>query len=375
MIYLSCIRSLTWRWCFYINLPIGAFTLLVIFFFLRLPPAPPQKVEASKLPLLTKAKRLDPLGLLFFVPSIVCLILALQWGGTSSPWSSPKIIGLLTTFIILFLAFLAVEYTFPDTAMAPPRVVLNRSVGSSMFFTFMSSGSMMSAIYYLAIWFQAAQGQSAKDAGIRMIPMVVSLVLFGVVMAVVTQKIGYYVPALMLSPLLAAPGIGMLSTLTPDSSRAEWIGYQVLYGFGVGAGAQSASLAAQTVLAAQDVPLGTAMNFFMQQLGGAVFVPVAQNIFASSLLGKLEGVAGLDTIAILNTGATDLRKLVSANELGVVVDAYSYASTRVFVLGAALTATMIIGALGVEWKSIKNRKSEAVEKTADEEKGAIKVGE
>lgn len=367
-------RSLTWRWCFYVNLPIGAFTLLVIFFFLHLPPTPAQKAASSSLSLVTKAKQLDPLGLLFFVPSIISLIFALQWGGTSDSWSSPKIIGLLVTFSILFLLFLAVEYKLPETAMAPPRVVLNRSVGSSMLFTFMSSGSMMSAVFYLAIWFQAAQGQSAKDAGTRMIPMVVSLVLFGIVMAVVTQKIGYYVPALLLAPVLAAPGVGLLSTLTPGSNRAAWIGYQVLYGFGVGAGAQSASMAAQTVLAPQDVPLGTAMNFFMQQLGGAVFVPVAQNIFTRSLLANLEGVAGLDTSAILNTGTTDLRKLVPAHELSTVVDAYSYAATRVFVLGAALSAAMIVGALGVEWKSIKKGQSGTAEKTVDKEETMIEVG-
>jgi hypothetical protein len=107
------------------------------------------------------------------------------------------------------------------------------------------------------------------------------------------------------------------------------------------------------------------MNFFMQQLGGAIFVPVAQNIFASALVRKLSGVAGLDTTAILNTGATELERIVPAGELNTVVNAYSYASTRVFLLGAGLSACMMIGALGVEWKSIK--KPEAP-KVADEEK-------
>lgn len=349
-------------------MPIGAFALAIIFLFLRLPPPPPQKIAAAKLPLLAKAKRLDPLGLCFLVPSIICLILALQWGGTTNAWSSAKIIGLLVTFCILFLAFLIVEFKFPNTAMAPPRVVLNRSVGSSLLFTFMSSGGMMSAVYYLAIWFQAAQDQSAMDAGIRMIPLVVSLVIFGIVIAIFTQKVGYYVPAMLVAPVMAAAGSGMLSTLTPGSGRAEWMGYQILYGFGVGAGAQAANLAAQTVLPKEDIPLGTAMGFFAQQLGGAIFVPVAQNIFTSALVKKLGGVAELDTTVILNTGATELRKVVPENELGTVVDAYSYASTRVFILGAALSACMMLGALGVEWKSIKKDKPEVEKKAVDEEK-------
>jgi MFS family permease len=361
---------LTWRWCFYINLPIGAFTLLVIFFFLHLPPAPPQKQAAASLTLLAKAKRLDPIGLLFLVPSIICLILALQWGGTKYSWSSARIIVLLVVFALAFIAFLFIEYKFPDTAMAPPRVVLNRSVGSSLFFTFMSSGGIMCIVYYLAIWFQAAQGQTAREAGIRTIPLVVSLVIFGIVMGITIQKIGYYVPAMLISPILAATGAGMLSTLTPSSSRAEWIGYQVIYGFGIGAGAQAASLAAQTVLPREDVPLGTAMNFFVQQLGGAIFVPVGQNLFSTQLVQQLSGITGLDTNMILNTGATDLKKVVGPEQLGVVVAAYSWACTRVFILGAALSACMLIGALGVEWKSIKKGKSEleVKEKKGGEEK-------
>jgi hypothetical protein len=352
-------RSLTWRWCFYINLPFGAFTILVIVFFLHLPP-PPQEQRANKPPtLLAKAKRLDPLGLLCFVPSIICLILALQWGGTKYDWSAPTIIGLLVTFAVLFVAFLVVEFKFPETAMAPPRVVLNRSVASSLFFTFMSAGGMMCTVYYIAIWFQAAQGQTAKEAGIRTIPLVLSLVLFGIIVAIFTQKIGYYVPSMLVAPILAATGAGMLSTLTPESSKAEWVGYQVLYGFGIGAGAQSASLAIQTVLPRDDVPLGTGLSFFMQQLGGALFLPVAQNLFSTALIEKLSGIAGLNASAILNTGATDLRNIIPANQLDTAVDAYSFATTRVFVLGAALSACMVIGALGVEWKSIKKGKPTA----------------
>jgi hypothetical protein len=151
------------------------------------------------------------------------------------------------------------------------------------------------------------------------------------------------------------------------------MGYQILYGFGVGAGAQAASLAAQTVLPREDVPLGSAMNFFAQQLGGAIFVPVAQNIFTGALVKKLAGVAGLDTSVVLNTGATDLRKVVKVEDLGAVVDAYSFACTRVFVLGAALSACMMIGALGVEWKSIKKGKP-GLEKKVDEEKGETQIG-
>ena len=287
---------------------------------------------------------------------MVCLILALQWGGTTDPWSAPKIIGLLATFAVLLVAFIVVEALTPETAMAPTRVVLNRSVGGSMLFMFLLSGGTITVVYYLSIWFQAAQGQSAMEAGIRTIPLVLSLVVMGFVAAFFVQKFGYYVPAMLLSPILCAVGGGMLSTLTPHVGSNHWIGYQVIYGIGIGCGFQTSNLAPQTVLPRADVPLGMAMMFFMQQLGGSVFTSVGQNIFSSQLVHTLSGIAGLDTETIINTGATALRSTVPPSELEKVIEAYSYALTRVFVLAAALGACTVLGAVIVEWKSVKGKK-------------------
>ena len=145
----------------------------------------------------------------------------------------------------------------------------------------------------------------------------------------------------------------MLSTLSPTSNHSHWIGYQVLYGFGIGCGFQTSNLAAQNVLPRVDVPLGLALMFFMQQLGGSIFLFIGQNIFSDKLVNRLSGVADLDTEAIINTGATDLGKIVQSSELTTVLDAYSYALTRIFIVTAALSACMILGAVAVEWKSIK----------------------
>lgn len=284
---------------------------------------------------------------------MVCLILALQWGGSTYSWSAPKIIGLLVTFAVLFVMFVVIEVLTPETAMAPTRIVLSRSIAGSMIFMFLLSGGMMSVVYYLTIWFQAAKGDSAMNAGISTIPLVLSLVIMSIVAAIFTQKVGYYVPAMLISPILCSVGAGLLSTLSPSSAHSYWIGYQVLYGLGIGTGFQTSNLAAQNVLPRADVPLGLALMFFMQQLGGSVFLSIGQNIFASKLVGSLSEIVGLDAKAIINTGATDLRSIVPSSELNTVVEAYSYALTRVFILTAVLSACMILGSLAVEWKSIK----------------------
>jgi len=218
----------------------------------------------------------------------------------------------------------------------------------------------MSIIYYLTIWFQAVKGDSAIHSGISTIPLLLSMVILSIPTAIFTQKIGYYVPAMLISPIFCAAGAGLLSTLTPSSDHSKWIGFQVLYGFGLGCGFQTSNLAPQNVLPRADVPTGMAMIFFMQQLGGSVFISASQSIFSSKLVNSLSGVAGLDAETIVNTGATDLRSSVPASELSIIVDAYNNSLTRVFTMAAILSSIMILGSLAVEWKSIKGVKGSGV---------------
>jgi MFS family permease len=332
--------------------------LMILFFHIDSP-------KRDGLTIRQQIQRLDPVGIVFFVPSIVCLVLALQWGGTTYSWSSGRIIGLLVTFAVLLLIFFVVETLTPETAMAPPRVILNRSVLGSIVFTFLNYGSIMAIAYYLAIWFQAAKDEDALHAGINTIPMVLAMVVASILSAKVTQRIGYYIPAIVVCAVLSSIGAGLLSTMTRFSDHSYWIGYQVLFGLGLGCGGQQASLAAQAVLPKKDVPLGLALGFLMQQLGGAVFLSVCQNVFTTALVDHLAGVAGLDAQMIVDTGATEIRNVVPAGEVDDVVDAYSFAITRVFLVAAVLSACTVVGPLLMHWTSIKDRKEVEVAKEGE----------
>lgn len=100
----------------------------------------------------THVKRLDPVGMLFLVPSIVSLLLALQLGGSVYPWSNPRIIVLFVLFGVLILAFAAVQIFMPETATVPARVITHRSIFCASIYTFFVAGSMMIMIYYIPIW-------------------------------------------------------------------------------------------------------------------------------------------------------------------------------------------------------------------------------
>ncbi|KFY12790.1 hypothetical protein V491_06659 [Pseudogymnoascus sp. VKM F-3775] len=339
----------TWRWCFYINLPIGALAMLAMVLLLRTETTNEEPVTLSAI------NRLDPIGTLCFVPSIVCLVLALEWGGTTYPWSNPKVIGLLVTSIVLFIAFCIVQVIKPDTATVPVRIITQRSIISGVLYMLMITGSMMVIIYFLPIWFQAVKGSSAIHSGISTIPVVLSLVLFSILSGGFTQRIGYYVPSMILSPILAATGAGFMTTFTLSTSHPSWIGFQCLYGFGIGTALQTSSLAAQTVLHRNDISTGMALMFFGQQLGGAIFVAVAQNVFTSGLLYKLTGIPGLDPEMILHAGTTALRTVVPAQDLSIVVDAFNYSITRTFFVAVGLSAGTLPAALIMEWNDIREK--------------------
>jgi hypothetical protein len=166
-------------------LPIGGFTILAILLLLHI-----QSLKHEKLTAFAQIKHLDPVGIFFFLPSITCLILALQWGGSTSFWLAPKIIGLFVNFGVFLVIFIVIEVTMPETAMIPTRVVLNRSVAGSMGFMFLMSGELMSILYYLTIWFQVAKGDSALHSGISMIPLLVSMLTLSILVAIFTEKIG-----------------------------------------------------------------------------------------------------------------------------------------------------------------------------------------
>lgn len=129
-----------------------------------------------------------------------------------------------------------------------------------------------------------------------------------------------------------------------------------MYGFGLGVSMQIGGLTAQAVLPRADISIGTALMFFAQQLGGAIFVSVAQNIFINDLVKNLGSIPGLDPGIIAKAGATDLRSLVPLQYLTVVLAGYNKAITKTFVLSIALGATSILGALCIEWKNIKKDK-------------------
>ncbi|KAK5102675.1 hypothetical protein LTS08_003475 [Lithohypha guttulata] len=339
-----------WRWCFYINLPCGGAVFVLLVLFLHIP-----KEMLNRKPTTAREKvaRLDPIGTLFFLPGITCLLLALQWGGVTYPWSESRIIALLCSSAILIVAFAIVQWWKSDNATVPKHIATRRGIMAGAWFALFSEGATTVLTYFLPIWFQAIKGASAVHSGIMNLPLVLGIVVTSILAGIATKRIGYFTQWMILSSAIMPIGAGMISTFTPATGHSAWIGYQALYGLGAGLGMQQTSLAAQTILPRQDVATGVALMLFFRTLGGAIFISVGNNVFVSRLAHSLLELTGPNVGSVANMGATDLRQMISATLLPQVLTAYNDALRATFNLATAISCLTVFGAVFMEWKSVK----------------------
>jgi MFS family permease len=337
---------------FYINLPLGGLTILVVCFLLKLEEQKPKLANWKE-----TVKHLDPLGTALFLPSITCLLLALEWGAADYPWSSPRLIALLIVFAVLLVAFVLWQYfTRNTTATVPARIIFQRSVAFGGVSQFCVGATMLTVSIYIPLWFQAIKGESAMQSGINTIPLVLSVVVGSIVSGGLVQRTGYYTPFMILGSCLMAVGTGLITTWNMGTSNSMWIGYQAIVGFGVGCTMQHPNIAVQTVLPRHDVPIGTAVLSLCQTLGGAVFTAVGQNLYIDKFSAGLEQIGGLDPHRVLGSGATDLAKGVSPAVRHRILEAYNVSLTQGTFFAAMIIACLAVpAALGMEWRSVKEK--------------------
>lgn len=180
------------------------------------------------------------------MPAVICVLLALQWGGTSYPWSNWRNILLLVLFGVLVLCWLLLQYIKGDSATVPPRIVAQRSVAAALWFNFCMGSFFLILVYYVPIWFQAVKDQSAMGSGIRTLPFILGLVLVSIIAGIGVTIVGYCVyksapsrddalliclpdaPFMIASSIVSSIGAGLLMTFRPSTGHAHWIGYQAI---------------------------------------------------------------------------------------------------------------------------------------------------
>ncbi|TVY44502.1 Efflux pump [Lachnellula subtilissima] len=340
--------NLSWRWCFWINLPIGAIAIVTVAIFFK----PPKRL-ANNMTVKQKILEIDLLGALLLICSIVCLLLALQWGGTTYPWKNSKVWGCIVGFVLIIILFVAQQFRRGDRATIPPRIFGQRTVlFSSLYSCFLSMGLYVH-IYFLPFYFQAVKGTTAEGSGIRTIPYLASIILSSIVVGAGITAIGVYKPFMIVGSAIFTIGCGTIYLLDVHSGAGEWIGYQLLSGFGAGAGVQIPFIAVQVVLSETDMPTGNAIAIFFNSLGGAISISVAEAVFSNGLYKNIPKYApDIPVSVVVTAGASSLRKAVEKiNPLSFGGGVAWLSLFRLWLGGLLLFAACF-----VEWKSVKGKK-------------------
>lgn len=218
--------SVSWRWCFYINLPVGGLAAVAVFFFFHLPPsAAPTQAHWTK-----KLLHIDPIGVGLAMGGITCFILALQYGGSTHAWSSSIVIGLLVGFGLLIVALVAWEIWLGDYAMMLPRLYKQRSLSTTAAYQFFFMGSYLVLLFYLPIYFQSILGTSPIRSGVNNLPLVLSAAVFALVGGAVVTKTGRAQQVMFVGSMLATVAIGLVYTFDIGTPTATWAGYQFFTG-------------------------------------------------------------------------------------------------------------------------------------------------
>jgi hypothetical protein len=337
------------------SLPIGGFAAFVVIAVLKAPPAQYDR----NLSAFQRLRELDLIGASLLIPAVVCLLLALQWGGNKYPWSNSRIIGLFIGFGLFTIVFVISQAILGDRATLPPRILGQRSVAAAIGFAMFFGGAIFLLMYYLPLYFQSVRGDSATRSGIDILPLMGGTVFSSVLVGGMVTAVGYYTPFLIGSQILICIGLGLVTTYTVNIATSKWIGYQILAGLGAGAGFQIPMTAVQTVLSKDDISLGSAAVVFFQNLGGALFISVAQSVFQNGLIrGLAQYAPTVSPQAILGAGATEFRNVLASigqeDQVENVILAYMTGLRDSYRVSLSVACVAAVAACFLEWKSVKH---------------------
>ncbi|TEA19417.1 putative efflux pump gsfJ [Colletotrichum sidae] len=342
----------SWRWRFYINLPIGGVSAAIILFFFH---TPPQAVPV-KASLREKFLQMDLLGTALIMGATIAFLLALQWGGHTHPWNSSVVVGLLVGFGLILVAFIVLEWYQGERSMIAPRLFSDRTVYISSLYAFFFAGAYFVLVYYLPIYFQSVDNASPTQSGVRNLPLIIAVTIATIASGITISMTGIYTPILVASAAIATIGAGLLYTLDIGTGSDKWIGYQVLAGLAWGAGFQVPIIAVQGTVGESDLASATAVLLFFQTVGGAFFVAAAQSGFLITMLkSAVAAVPDIDANLVVLTGATQIREAFAPDVVPAVIRAYMDGLKVTFALTVAGVGVSFFLALFSRWTKLNTK--------------------
>ncbi len=324
--------ALSWRWVFYVNLPVGVLALLMIAIGLRKPPS-------------GKARPIDYAGAVLLAGGTAALLLLLAWGGTEFPWASLDTLGLAGVTAGLIALFLWREARAPEPLIRLP-LFRNRVFARGVAVGGMMTFAMLGSTVFLPLYFQLVLGMDPAVAGVMMLPQVVGMLLTSVIGGRIVAKLGRNRPFLLAGLGLEAVALGSLAVFAYfGAAPAIFLISMAALGLGMGMGMPNLTTAVQNAVAHRELGAATGAMSFVRSLGGALGVAASGTIMSARLANAV-AAAGLDLHAVTAHRMQALAHLPPAQQ-GAIADAYRTALTGCFLLSGVVMTVAFVLVLGL----------------------------
>lgn len=346
----------SWRWCFYINLPLGGISVVIMCVWL-----PYHQPDTSSLLGQSIFYRfnytLDWVGTVLCLGFSACLLLGLEWGGAVKPWNSAAVITPLCILGVLVILFLLWEGYRGVNALVPYSLFYRRTQCGACLEAFWLLTAHIVLVYYLPLWYQI-NGRDSIQSGIDIIPLMLSFIVASGIAAWFTTTTGRYWHIMLLSPLITVVGAVLLFETNSDTSAAKMLGYQILAGAGVGGSFQLSFMAVQAEWAdePQHTTRASAVLTFVSYFGAILGLGIAGAIYNNQLGRELSHVPGLSTelISTLKESVTVISTLPDG-----IRDEVRAASARalrgIFVIPLVCSVMAAVSALAIRDYDLRER--------------------
>ncbi|MZE69049.1 MFS transporter [Streptomyces sp. SID5789] len=322
---------LSWRWCFYINVPFGLVTMAVVAVVLKLPRP---RVKA----------RLDVLGALLLAAASTCLVLLTSWGGTEYAWGSEVILGLAAGAAGSTLLFLVAERFAPEP-LIPLRLFRDSVFNVTALVGLVIGVALFGAASYLPTFLQMVDGASATESGLLMLPMMGGIVVASIVSGQLISRTGHYRSHPILGSALSVVGMWLLSRLDADTPRLHYSVWMAVLGAGIGMVMPVLVLAVQNSVRPADLGTATSANNYFRQIGGSVGAAIFGTLFADRLTDALADRVPAEAGAGLPDAEAITPQLVHSLPPALrdaYIEAYADAMPRIFLY---LVPVLVLGLL------------------------------
>jgi EmrB/QacA subfamily drug resistance transporter len=324
---------LSWRWIFYINLPIGIVALVVT-------------SAALKLPFRRQSHRIDFLGAGLMMVGVTAALLLTVWGGAQYPWASPEIIGLglvSTTFIVTFIVW---EH-YAAEPILPPSLFRIGVFRTSATVSFLLSMIMFGAIIYLPLYLQLVDGVSIMVSGLLMIPLMLGLLTSSIASGQIVSWTGKYKPMPIIGSVLVIIGMWLLSHIGLHTPHLTMSLYVIVLGAGMGMIMQIMILATQNAVPGNSIGTGTAAVGFFRSLGGAFGTSLFGAVFIAGLshwipiLVPGAAAAGIHVNGNFSMSPAELHAFPAHVQYGIL-DSFVRSLHTVFLIGVPIAMVMLV---------------------------------